>query len=67
MTLFSTVEAGFGFLGPSVPEVTVFSIAVLTAGGLGTVKNIIIMTTDNSRDQLVNGTLDILRSVTCKK
>ena len=32
-----------------------------------TVKNIIIMTSDNSRDQLVNGTLDILRSVTCKK
>ena len=31
------------------------------------VKNIIIMTSDNSRDQLVNGTLDILRSVTCKK
>ncbi len=30
------------------------------------VKNIIIMTSDSSRDQLVNGTLDILRSVTCK-
>ena len=30
------------------------------------VKNIIIMTSDNSRDQLVNSTLDILRSVTCE-
>ena len=34
---------------------------------VSSVKNIIIMTSDNSRDQLVNGTLDILRSVTCKK
>ena len=29
-----------------------------------TVKNITIMTSENSRDQLVNSTLDILTSVT---